>query len=112
MGLLPRDAELATGIDVALLGVIAFGIFQTVRTVTAVPARTPDLLRLSAGSAGSATAPELGLLRPREAGAAPALDLGGVHPEPVWTALSLAALAVVVGGPLWFWVVRPYRDRS
>ena len=106
MGLLPRGADLSTGLDVAFLGLIALGVVQFARTVTAVPARTPRLLPLSADDAVSPTAPELGLLAERDA-AVETLDLGIAVGEPVWTALALGTLVLVVGGPLWYWFLRP-----
>ena len=101
-----RDADPAAGIDVALLGVLAFGVVQLVRTVAAAPGSTPALLRLTPGGAASPTAPELGLLSPGGPAGAP-LDPAVVTAEPVWAALSLAALLVAVAGPLWYWVGRP-----
>lgn len=112
MALLPRDADLATGIDVAFLGAIGFVVVQFVRSVTAVPRDTLSLLRLSPDGSGqaTATAPELGLLQPSDASAAP-VDIGLAVPDGMWTALTVAALVVVVLGPLWFWFGRPYYYR-
>lgn len=107
MSPLPREADLAAGLDLAFLGSIALGGVQFGRAVSSVPAGTPALLRLGGTSAASTTAPELGLLSPGGESASP-LGLEVTVAEPTRDALTLVTLAVVVGGPLWHWVVKPY----
>lgn len=91
MSVLPRDADRAAGLDVAFLGVTLFAIVRIVRSVSAVPRETPELLRLAGGSTVPATAPELGLLRPG-GGQASAVDIGLTVGEVTWAVLTRVTL--------------------
>lgn len=105
----PDDAELSTGLDLALLGTLLLIAVGFARGIAGAGGGTPRLLRFAGGStpgiASSPVAPEMGLVDPAGAGAGS--TVATLPTDPLWTGLALLALSVAVLGPLWYWVGRP-----
>lgn len=90
MRILPKDAEFAAGLDLALLGTIAAVVGMYVRSLSTVPVEA------------SADVSEVALLK-----------LTAAIPSAVGTLLLLAGAAATVGGPLVLWFGWPlYRKLS
>lgn len=107
MRLLPKDANVSAGVDVAFLGLIALIVVGFARGV-AVRDGTPRLLRFPSdrGTTVSRTVtPEMGLLQPAETTSGVLFSTPAN--DPMWAILTIAAASLVILGPLWHWFLRP-----